>query len=73
MTKEHTDRVGKSLTELRKARKLSQYELAMLSGVARETIANIERGAAKNLKLETIRSLCRALKQPLEALVSGRP
>ena len=49
------------LREERKRSRLTQGELAVLSGVNRVTIARLETGAAK-AKLETARKLARALK-----------
>ena len=49
------------LREERKRSRLTQEELALISGVARVTIARLETGAAK-AKPETTRKLARALK-----------
>ena len=47
------------LIKLRAVRRLSQNALAKLSGVSKGTIAAIENGLAKDVKLSTIRKLCR--------------
>ena len=49
------------LREERKRSRLTQEELALISGVGRVTIARLETGAAK-AKPETTRKLARALK-----------
>jgi transcriptional regulator with XRE-family HTH domain len=59
------------LLEWRRARLLTQAELAEMSGVARTTIARIEAGAPA--QFSTIRKLARALQlAPAELLGSGR-
>ncbi len=55
------------LREERKRSRLTQEELALVSGVNRVTIARIETGAAK-AKPETVRKLARALKVKPEDL-----
>ena len=50
-----------SLREERKRSRLTQEELALISGVSRVAIARLETGAAK-AKPETARKLARALK-----------
>lgn len=57
------------LTAARKTAGLSQYELATKSGVSRGTIAAIETGVHKTVKLDTIKALARAMGIPVEALV----
>ena len=61
--------VGHAIREERKAKKLTQKQLANLSGVWQETISKIESGAA-NTKLETLFNLLSAL--DLEIIVSER-
>ena len=56
------------LREERKRSRLTQEELALVSGVARVTIARLETGAAR-AKPETMRKLAKALKTKPEALV----
>lgn len=50
------------LKELRTDRKLTQAELSDLSGVTRQTIIRIEKGQCKEVTVNTILSLCDALK-----------
>lgn len=52
--------VGHAIREERKAKKLTQKQLANLSGVWQETISKIESGTA-NTKLETLFNLLSAL------------
>lgn len=52
--------VGHAIREERKAKKLTQRQLASLSGVWQETISKIETGTA-NTKLETLFDLLAAL------------
>ncbi|MDP8899629.1 MAG: helix-turn-helix domain-containing protein [Actinomycetota bacterium] len=60
-------RLGRLRDERKKSR-LTQEELARVSGVNRVTIARLETGAAK-AKPETVRKLARALKVKPEDLV----
>ena len=55
------------LREERKRSRLTQEELARVSGVNRVTIARLETGTER-AKKETVRKLARALKVPPEAL-----
>jgi transcriptional regulator with XRE-family HTH domain len=50
---------------------LSQQELADAANVSRPTIANIERGAAKNVTLEILRRLASALKVDTSDLIAS--
>ena len=56
------------LREERKRSRLTQEELALISGVSRVAIARLETGAAR-AKPETARRLARALKVKPEDLV----
>ena len=59
---------GEKVQELRKARNLSQEELADAAGLHRTHISLIERGR-RSARLETIEQLARALKvQPAEMM-----
>lgn len=55
-----------NLAKVRKAKCLSQDDLAKKSGISRVTIANIERGAVKDIKISTIRKLSKALDESVE-------
>ena len=55
-----------NLARVRKSKCLSQDDLAKKSGVSRVTIANIERGAVKDVKISTIRKLSKALDESVE-------
>lgn len=64
--------VNNNLSEIRKAKGLTQKELAKKSGVSRVTIANIERGAVTNLKISTMLSLANALGVTVEEIFLPR-
>ncbi len=58
------------LKPLRKARGLTQAELADLIGVRRATIADLENGASRQETLDLIERLCKALQvEPGELIV----
>ncbi len=62
-------RLGR-LREERKRSRLTQEELALISGVSRVAIARLETGAAQ-AKPETVRKLAKALKIKPEDLAGG--
>lgn len=64
--------VNNNLSEIRKDKGLTQEGLAEKSGVSRVTIANIERGAATNLKISTMLSLANALGATVEEIFLPR-
>ena len=51
---------------IRERRNMTQAELEKASGVSRVTISNIERGALKNMKVDTMRALAHALHEKPE-------
>lgn len=57
--------VGSAIRQTRKAKKLTQKELAVKSGVWQETISKIENGAA-SANLETIFDLLAALDMEMQ-------
>ncbi len=57
------------LKELRVEKMLSQEELHQRSGVARDTISKLERGASKGAQYRTIRRLADALEVPYRELM----
>ena len=61
--------IGHAIREARKRKKLTQGELATMSGIWQETISKIENGVAST-KLETIFDLMAAL--DLELTMSNR-
>ncbi len=61
--------VGHAIREARKARKLTQKDLAIRSGVWQETISKIENGLS-GTKLETIFDILSALE--LEVTIDNR-
>lgn len=67
-------RLGRNLHRLRRLRGLTQEQLAALSGIARNSISNMERnlnnaGTAANPQLSTIYRLARALDVPPAVLL----
>ncbi|RSZ61786.1 XRE family transcriptional regulator [Corynebacterium hylobatis] len=67
-------RLGRNLHQLRRIRGLTQEQLATLSGIARNSISNIERnlnnsGKAPDPQLTTIYQLARALDVPPAVLL----
>ena len=58
------------LAELREQADLSQYRLAQLSGVSKQTISQLERGIG-DPSWETVRRLARALKVEVTAFDVG--
>ena len=64
--------VNNNLSEVRKDKGLTQEELAEKSGISRVTIANIERGAVTNLKINTMLSLANALDSTVEEIFLPR-
>lgn len=67
------DEIGKNLKRLRRARGLSQEELASLSGVSRPTIARLEcrPDAGGNTTLRIIRRLSVSLDVPAWVLMAS--
>lgn len=63
------DNIGHALRNARKKKRLSQKEVASISGIWQETISKIENGSP-GTKLETIFDLCAAL--DLELLITDR-
>ena len=61
-----------NLREIRKERKLSRRELALLSGVAEVTIMSLESGVnnINDIKLSTLLKLSKALKVKPSALLN---
>ena len=53
--------IQRNLRRLRKARGMSQGKLAQVSGVSRPTIAAIEAGAPRKVKLDTMQKLADGL------------
>lgn len=63
-------RIAASLRQLRRARRLSQHELADLAGVTASAISQAER-CERGLSLATLLRLCSALEIKLEDLLRG--
>lgn len=63
---------GKNVLLIRKDGKLSQEQLAGLTGVSRNYISMIERGEAENVSDEIIRKLAQGLEASVQQLI-GEP
>ena len=59
------------IREIRMLRKLTQEELAELSGVSRVTISQLESGDGKNTTSKTLLKLADALDVPVDTLFSA--
>src|ERR1700742_4465350 len=53
--------LGENVARIRKARNLSQEELAAAAGVAVDTVARLERGERQTTRTSTLNKLARAL------------
>lgn len=60
---------GDIIKKLRNEKKITQTELGVILGVNTSSIQKYESGATKNLKLETIRTLCSIFNMPPIAFV----
>jgi transcriptional regulator with XRE-family HTH domain len=59
--------LGQRVRELRKSKGLSQEQLAHLSGLSRQYIADVERGA-RNIAIVNVEKIAKALEIPLSKL-----
>jgi transcriptional regulator with XRE-family HTH domain len=57
------------LHEMRKKRRLTQQQLATISGVSQQAISNIENGSRQSPSVETLYKLSRALKCTVDDLI----
>ena len=62
--------IGKELRRIRRAKDLTQQELAKMAGVNYTTISRIESGDAKQVYWETAVKLAKALKVSLDDFAS---
>lgn len=63
---------GQKLRRVRKAKSLSAYRLAQISGIAANHIGAIEAGRIKSPGIEVASKLATALGVPVEQLLPGR-
>jgi len=56
--------LGQRIRELRKSKNMSQEQLAFSSGLSRQYIADVERGA-RNIAIVNIQKIAKALEIPL--------
>lgn len=59
--------LGQRVRELRKSKGLSQEQLAHLSGLSRQYITDVERGA-RNIAIVNVEKIAKALEIPLSKL-----
>jgi transcriptional regulator with XRE-family HTH domain len=64
--------LGRMVRDVRRARKLSQAELADRAGVGRETVSRLERGLVDGLSVGALRAVSRALGMPSIAPLGWR-
>ena len=57
------------LHEMRKKRRLTQQQLATISGVSQQAISSIENGSRQSPSVETLYKLSRALKCTVDDLI----
>ena len=57
------------LHEMRKKRRLTQQQLATISGVSQQAISNIENGSRQSPSVETLYKLSRSLKCTVDDLI----
>lgn len=53
--------ISRRLREIKKERKLTQYQIFKLTGVPQSTISTILKGETKTLKLSTLYAICSGL------------
>ncbi len=64
------ERIGRPLKRLRIQKGLSQLALAKKAGVAQGYISELEAGTKKNVGLETLRKIAKALGVSVEKLLT---
>ena len=62
-----------NIKEKRKEQRLSQEELAMMAGVSRQTIINLENNAIKNITVLTLQKIAGALNCSVDDLLIMPP
>jgi transcriptional regulator with XRE-family HTH domain len=65
--------IGRRVRELRKARDMTQQDLARLSGLLQGNISRLERGDVEDVLVSTLTSLARALGVTREELLADAP
>ena len=53
--------IGNKIKEIRELKGVSQYRLAQITGINRSTIKRYEEGAIKNISLNNLIKICKAL------------
>lgn len=62
--------LAKAIRRARNAAGMTQYALAVASGVSRPTIAHIEMGEERNIRADTLKKLAKALRVPVNELLA---
>lgn len=62
--------VSENLKALKSKKKMTRRELSKRSGLTEKAIYNIETGKRKNLELETLQKLSKALEVTIDELVN---
>lgn len=65
--------IGRQIKQARKQRKLSQAELAMMLGMSRTTIGQIEKGTVQEIGVRKLIRILETLKLELRVRVAGQP
>ena len=65
--------IGQKIKWARKQRKLSQAELAMMLGMSRTTIGQIENGTVQEIGVRKLIRILETLKLELRVRVAGQP
>ena len=65
-------KVGESIKELRRERKLTQEELATKVGITRQTLGKLERGEIEKVSLQVFLKIVDALDNEIE-IVTKKP
>ena len=62
--------LGKKIVEIRRTKNISQEKLGEISGLHRTYVGSVERGE-RNISIEAISRICKALEIKLEDLFKG--
>ena len=66
--KKGVEKVGCKIKEVREAKKMTQEELAILSGISRGTISALENGVERNTTSKTLLKLAEALSTTVDQI-----
>jgi len=60
--------IGERIKDLRKSKEISRYRLSKDTGIPYTTLADIESGKVKDIRLENLKLISKALKVSIERL-----